>query len=322
MKFSSYVHAFVLWALFCSPVSFAQSAFPSKPLKILVGYPAGGPVDVLARIYGMRLSKSIDQPVIIENKPGASGSMAADQMVKSPSDGYTLLLAPVTIAIISSLIPKLPYETSTDLQAVAWIASAPFVLVSHPKLGFKNIPELIAFAKNHPGEINFASASAGGIPHLAGEMFSAMAGVKMTHVPYKGAAPATTDLLSGQVNLMFDSVVSALPYIKSNRLIPLGVTGAKRLPLMPEVSPISEYLAGYEANGWYGFFIQKEAPKQIVQRLNQEINQLTKTAEVDQLIKSNGLDPVVTTPGEFAAYFASEIAKWRRTVRSSDIKAD
>lgn len=322
MKFSRYSNALLLCLFFCMPVSFAQSGFPSKPIKILVGYPAGGPVDVLARIYGMRLSKSIDQPVIVENKPGASGSMAADQMVKSPGDGYTLLLAPVTIAIISSLIPKLPYETSTDLQAVAWIASAPFVLVSHPKLGLKNIPELIAYAKNHSGEINFASASAGGIPHLAGEMFSTMAGIKMTHVPYKGAAPATTDLLSGQVNLMFDSVVSALPYIKSNRLIPLGVTGPKRLALMSEVPSISEYLPGYEANGWYGFFTQKEVPKQIVQRLNQEINQLSKTTEVDQLIKSNGLDPVVTSPVEFAAYFASEITKWRRTVRSSDIKAD
>jgi len=301
---------------------FAQSVFPNKPIRIWVGYPPGGPVDVLARIYGPRLSKLLAQPVVVENKPGASGAMAADQMLRAAADGHSLLLAPVTIAIIPSLLHKLPYDTGVDLLPLAWIAQAPFVLVSHPKLGLKNLSELIAYAKRHPGEINFASASVGGVPHLAGELFNSSAGIKMTHIPYKGAAPATADLLSGQVNLMFDSVVSALPYIKSQRLVAMGVTGSKRIVALPDVPSISESLQGYEASGWYGFFLPRDVPKSIVQLLNQEINRLTLSEEVERQLKFNGLEPVAVSQSEFSAYFAAELVKWRRVVRESEVLSE
>lgn len=287
-----------------------------------MGYPPGGPVDVLARIYGLRLSKQVSQPVIVENKAGASGTLAAEQMLRSVPDGHTLLLAPVTIAIVAQMMRALPYDTAVDLQAVAWIAQSPFILVAHPQLGFKNLSDLLAYAKKHPGEINFASASVGGVPHLAGELFNSLSGIKMTHIPYKGAAPATQDLLSGQVNLMFDSVVSALPYIRSQKLIALGVTGSKRMGALPDVASISELLPGYEVSGWYGFFVAKGVPRPVVQALNQEINRLTLSEEVERLLKSNGLEPVALPSADFASYFQSELLKWRRVVRDSDIRVD
>ncbi len=311
-----------LWACLGLTALNAQVSFPHKPLKIWVGYPPGGPVDVLARIYGLRMSKNLSQPVIVENRPGASGSMAADQMLKAPGDGHDLLLAPVTIAIIPSLLQKLPYDTGLDLLPLAWIAQAPFVLVAHPQLGLKNLSDLIAYAKRHPGEVNFASASVGGVPHLAGELFNALSGAKMTHIPYKGAAPATSDLLSGQVNLMFDSVVSALPYIKAQRLVALGVTASKRINALPDVPAIAESLPSYEASGWYGFFVHKDVPASTSQMLHQEINRLSQSVDVDRLIKSNGLEPVVTSQAEFNTFFKAELIKWRRVVRESEIRAD
>ena len=320
-QFKTFVLCLFVGLLTCQ-MGCAQTSFPSKPIRIWVGYPPGGPVDVLARIYGPRLSKNLGQPVVVENKPGASGAMAADQMLRSPADGHSLLLAPVTIAIIPNLLNKLPYDAGVDLFPMAWIAQAPFVLVAHPKLGIKNLSELIAYAKKHPGEINFASASVGGVPHLAGELFNTVAGIKMTHIPYKGAAPATADLLSGQVNLMFDSVVSALPYIKSQRLIALGVTGPKRIAALPDVASISESLQGYEASGWYGFFVSKDVPKQMLQVIHQEINRLTVSEEVERLLRFNGLEPVAASQSEFSAYFASELLKWKRVVRESDIQSN
>ena len=293
--------------------------YPNRPLKVLVGYPAGGPVDTLARLYAPKVSQKMGQTLIIDNRAGASGVIAADLLAKSAADGYQILLAPVTLAILAGLKKHLPYDPQVDLLPVAWIANAPFVLVASPSLGVKSVPELIARGRSAGGRLNFASASVGGIPHLAGEIFNVMAGLEMTHIPYKGAAPATSDLLAGQVNLMFDSLVSALPYIKSNRLVALGVTGKKRIVLAPDIPAISEFLPNYEAVGWYGFFVAKNTDAKTLSKLNAWINEVTQLPEIDAALLKDGLEPVVADPGAFKRFYVSEMAKWSKTIKQANI---
>jgi tripartite-type tricarboxylate transporter receptor subunit TctC len=294
----------------------------NRTLKVLVGYPAGGPVDTLARRYAPRLAQKTGRVVMVDNHAGASGVIAADLLVKSSADGYPLLLAPVTLAIIAGLKKHLPFDPELDIVPLAWIANAPFVLVASPSLGVNSVFELIARA-NTPGvEVNFASASVGGIPHLAGEIFNAMAGLNMVHIPYKGAAPATSDLLAGQVNLMFDSLVSALPYIKSKRLVALGVTGKKRLTLAPDIPSISEFLPNYEAIGWYGFFVNKNTDSKTLVKLNALINEVTLLPEVDAALRSDGLEPVVASSAVFKRYYLAEMVKWSDTIKRAHITDD
>ena len=310
------------WLMSWSVGSFAQSSpmdYPAHPLKILVGYPAGGPVDTLARLYSPRLSQKMGQVVLVDNHAGASGVIAADMLAKAHPDGYQILLAPVTLAIITGLKKHLPYDAQQDLVPLAWIANAPFVLVASPALGIKSVPELMARGHAVGRELNFASASVGGIPHLAGEIFNTMANIEMTHIPYKGAAPATSDLLAGQVNLMFDSLISALPYIKSNRLVALGVTSKKRIALAPDIPAISEFLPNYEAVGWYGFFVSKNTEIKTIAKLNAWINDVTQASEVEASLVKDGLEPVVADPATFKRFYLSEIAKWGKTVKQAKI---
>ncbi len=305
-----------------SDCSLAQSGindYPTHPIKILVGYPAGGPVDALARLYGPKLSQKMGQIVLVDNHAGASGVIAGDMLAKASPDGYQILLAPVTLAIIAGLKKHLPYDPQQDLVPIAWIANAPFVLVASPVLGIKSVPELIARGRSMGGRLNFASASVGGIPHLAGEIFNTMAGVEMTHIPYKGAAPATSDLLAGQVNLMFDSLISALPYIKSNRLVALGVTSKKRIALAPEIPAISEFLPNYEAVGWYGFFVSKNTDIKTITKLNAWINEVTQTPEVEASLIKDGLEPVVADSTAFKRFYLGEITKWSKTIKQANI---
>ena len=304
-----------------STAAFAQT-YPAKTVRIVVGYPPGGPTDVIARTVAQKLTIALGQQVIVDNRPGASGMIGAEQVVKAAPDGYTLLTVPITYAVTPSVYPKMPYDAEKDLAPVALVASSPFILVVHPTLPVKTVKELIALAKSRPGQINYASASTGGMPHLAGELFNMMTGVKLTHIPYKGAAPATVDLLAGQVSLMFNNMLSAMPLVKANKLRAVAVTSLKRSAAIPELPTIAETVKGFEASGWYGAFAPAATPKDIIAKLNAEINKLMRLPDVAQRLAGDGVEAASMTPAEFGAYLHSEIAKWGRVVQISGTKVD
>ena len=308
-------------AAFLSTAAFAQT-YPAKTVRIVVGYPPGGPTDVIARTVAQKLTIALGQQVIVDNRPGASGMIGAEQVVKAAPDGYTLLTVPITYAVTPSVYPKMPYDAEKDLAPVALVASSPFILVVHPTLPVKTVKELIALAKSRPGQINYASASTGGMPHLAGELFNMMTGVKLTHIPYKGAAPATVDLLAGQVSLMFNNMLSAMPLVKANKLRAVAVTSLKRSAAIPELPTIAETVKGFEASGWYGAFAPAATPKDIIAKLNAEINKLMRLPDVAQRLAGDGVEAASMTPAEFGAYLHSEIAKWGRVVQISGTKVD
>jgi tripartite-type tricarboxylate transporter receptor subunit TctC len=311
----------VICAALLSTIAVAQS-YPTKPVRIIVGYPAGGPTDMIARTVAQKLSSALGQQVIVDNRPGASGMIGAELTVKAAPDGYTLLTVPITYAVTPSVFPKMPYDAEKDLVPVALVAAAPFILVVHPTLPVKTVKDLIALAKTRPGQINYASASAGGMPHLAGEMFNIMAGVKLTHIPYKGAAPATIDLLAGQVSLMFNNMLSAMPHVKSGKLRAVAVTSAKRSSAVPELPTVAETIPGFEASGWYGAFAPAATPREIIAKLNGEINRLMRQPDVAQRFAGDGVEAVTMTPAEFGTYLHSEIVKWGKVVKISGATVD
>ena len=313
--------AIILSALLASSCAFAQS-YPAKPVRMIVGYPPGGPTDVIARTVAQKMSAAFSQQVIVDNRPGASGMIGAELVVKAPADGYTLLSVPVTFAVTPSVYPKMPYDAEKDLAPVALVASAPFILVVHPTLPVKTVKDLIALAKSKPGQINYASASTGGMPHLAGELFNMMADVKLTHIPYKGAAPATVDLVAGQVSLMFNNMLSAMPHVKGGKLRAIAVTSAKRSAAVPELPTIAETIKGFEASGWYAVLAPAATPKDLIAKLNAEINRRMKDADVMQRFAGDGVEAVNMTPAEFGGYLHNEVVKWGKVVKISGATVD
>lgn len=308
------------FAAFCAAA--AAQNYPSKTVRMVVGYPPGGPTDVLARIVSQKLTQSWGQQVIVDNRPGASGMIGAEFTARAAPDGYTLLMVPVTYAVTPSLFQKMTYDVEKDLAPVAQVAAAPFILVVHPTLPVKTVKDLIALDRRNPGQINFASASTGGMPHLAGELFNSMTGTKLVHIPYKGAAPATTDLLSGQVTLMFNNMLSAMPQVKAGRLRAVAVTSSKRSAAVPELPTIAETVPGYEASGWYGAFAPAATSKELIGRLNAEMNRIMKMPDVAQRLAGDGVEAVGTTPEQFGIYLKQEVAKWGKVVKASGAKAD
>jgi tripartite-type tricarboxylate transporter receptor subunit TctC len=300
----------------------AAQNYPAKTVRMVVGYPPGGPTDVIARLVSQKLTQALGQQVIVDNRPGASGMIGAELTVRAAPDGYTLLMVPVTYAVTPSLFAKMNYDVEKDLAPVAQVAAAPFILVVHPTLPVKTVKDLITLDRRNPGQINFASASTGGMPHLAGELFNSMTGTKLVHIPYKGAAPATTDLISGQVTLMFNNMLSAMPQVKAGRLRAVAVTSTKRSAAAPELPTIAETVPGYEASGWYGAFAPAATPRDIINRLNTEMNRAMKMPDVIQRLAGDGVEAVGTTPEQFAAYLKQEVAKWGKVVKASGAKAD
>jgi tripartite-type tricarboxylate transporter receptor subunit TctC len=320
MKRSLKLIAGLTVAALCSAA--AAQTYPTKTVRMVVGYPPGGPTDVIARLVSQKLTQALGQQVIVDNRPGASGMIGAELTVRAAPDGYTLLMVPVTYAVTPSLFAKMTYDVEKDLAPVAQVAAAPFILVVHPTLPVKTVKDLIALDRRNPGQINFASASTGGMPHLAGELFNSMTGTKLVHIPYKGAAPATTDLISGQVTLMFNNMLSAMPQVKAGRLRAVAVTSTKRSAAAPELPTIAETVPGYEASGWYGAFAPAATPRDIINRLNAEMNRAMKMPDVIQRLAGDGVEAVGTTPEQFAAYLKQEVAKWGKVVKASGAKAD
>jgi tripartite-type tricarboxylate transporter receptor subunit TctC len=303
--------------------AFAQG-YPAKPIRIVVPFTPGGTTDVLARAIGQKLTASWTQPVVVDNRPGAAGNIGSEVVAKAAPDGYTLLMGTVsTHGINPGLYSKLPYDPVKDFAPVTLVAKVPNILVLHPSVPASSVTELIAHAKAKPGQLNFASSGNGTSIHLSGELFKTMAGVQMTHVPYKGSAPALTDLLGGQVSLMFDNMPTALPHVKAGRLKALAVTSAKRSPAIPQLPTMAEAgLPGFEATSWFGVLAPAATPKEIVGKLNGEIVRILKTPEVRAQLSGQGAEPVGDTPEEFAAHIKAEMAKWAKVVKESGARID
>jgi tripartite-type tricarboxylate transporter receptor subunit TctC len=304
--------------------AFAQS-YPSKPIRLVVPYPPGGPLDIMARALGQKLTEAWSQPVVVDNRAGAGGNIGADLVAKSPADGYTLLMGAVaTHAINPSLYGKIPYDPVKDFAPVALVAQVPNILVVNPSVPARSVRELIELARARPGYLNFGSGSTGSTGHLAGELFNTMAGVKMVHIPYKGAAPATTDLLAGQVQLMFDNLASALPNVKAGKLRALAVTTLARSPAMPELPTIAESgLPGFDLTTWFGIMAPAGTPPEIVVKLNAEIVRALNAKDMRERLEKMGAEPPANnTPENFAAFIRTEAAKYAKVVKDSGAKVE
>jgi len=310
--------------MICSIVSAAPAAeYPTKPIRLVVPFPAGGPVDITARTLAPRLGEVLGQRIVVDNRGGAGGILGSDIVAKSPADGHTLLLCTTGNAINVSLVKNLPYDIRKDFTAVSMIAIITSILVVHPALPVKSVKDLIALAKAKPDALSYASTGNGAPTHLAGELFKSMAGVKMTHIPYKGAAPALVDLISGHVQLSFISAPGSMQHVESGRLRVLAVTNAKRSLLLPDVPTISEAgLRGYESEGWHGLFTPSGTPKPAVDRLYREFAAILRDAKISAQLLAGGAEPVGMPPDEFAVKLNAEIEKWVRVVKSSGMKVD
>lgn len=302
----------------------AADAYPNKPVRFVLGYAPGGASDVVSRIVGTRLSEALGQPVVIDNRPAAAGSAAAGMVARTPADGYTLMLAATsTLAVNPSMYKNLPYDSLKDFTYLANFVSMPNLLVVNPGLPVKSVPELIALAKAEGGKLTYGSAGVGSSNQFTAELFNYMAKIKMTHIPYKGGGPAMVDVAGGQVSLIFATIVSAIPLVKSGRLRPLGVTSANRSPSMPDVPTIAEAgLPGYESSIWYGVVMPAGAPRAIVARLSSEIEKLLNTQDVKERFQSLGADIMFLPPEKFEQYVRAEIRKWSIVVKETGMRAE
>jgi tripartite-type tricarboxylate transporter receptor subunit TctC len=298
--------------------------YPAKPIRLIVPFAAGGGNDNIARLVGKQLSESLGQPLVIDNRPGAGGVLGAELAAKAAPDGYTLFLGGVgSHAVNPNLNANLPYDPIRDFAPVALLASAPLILVVHPSVPAASFKAFVALARSKPGQLNYASNGNGTSSHLAAVMFDSMAGVDMVHVPYKGLSPALTDLLSGRVQLMFSSVVAILPHIRAEKLRGLAVTGAKRMPSMPDLPTIAESgLPGYEASSWYGVLAPAGTPREIVVKLNAEFVKALAQPEVRTSLVAEGAEPIGGTPEQFAAYIISEKERMGKLIREAKIRLE
>jgi tripartite-type tricarboxylate transporter receptor subunit TctC len=299
-------------------------AFPEKPVRFVVGFTPGGPSDILARALGQKLAERWSQQVVIDNRPGAGGNLAAEAVAKSAPDGYTWLLGNNSIlATNQSLYRSLPYDPVKDFAPVALVAIQPNILVVHPSVPAASVSELVTYLKKNPGKTNYASSGSGAAAHLAGELFKAMAGVDIVHVPYKGAQPALTDVIAGQVQMMFATSASVIPYIKAGRLRALAVTTAQRSASVPELPTVSEAgVAGFEATTWHGVVVPSGIPAAVVTRLNEEINLVLNEKDLKDRLTSLGAEISTGTPKQFADYIGRETPKWAKVVKDSGARPE
>jgi tripartite-type tricarboxylate transporter receptor subunit TctC len=296
--------------------------YPTRPVRIMVGYPPGGPSDIVARLIGQSLSERLNQPFITENRPGAGGNVGTETVVRAAPDGYTLLLAGVPNAINAAVYDNLNFNFIRDIAPVASIIRVPLVMEVHPSVPAKSVPEFIAYAKANPGKINMASPGYGTSQHVSGELFKMMTGINMIHVPYRGSAPALTDLLGGQVQVMFDTAPASIGFIRAGQIHPLAVTTASRSEALPEIPTIAEFVPGYEASAWYGIGAPKNTPAGIVEVLNKEINAALAEPNIKARLADLGGTAVPGAPAEFAVLISGETEKWAKVVKVSGAKPE
>jgi len=305
-------------ALLGHPGTARADAWPSRPIQLLIPYPPGGSADLLARPVAAKLQERLGQPVVLDYRPGAGGTIASQALARAKPDGYTLIMVLAAHAINASLYPKLPYDTRKDFAPVSLVANLPMILAGSPSLRASTVPELVAEAKASPGKLTFGSAGNGNTGHLAGELFDSVTGVKMTHVPYKGSAQVVTAMLSGEVQLTFDSISTTLPHVRSGKLHALAVTGSKRAAVAPEVPTLAEAgIPGINITGWYAVLAPAGTPAAVVDRLSREIATVLKEPELKATLAANGYEPVGSTPDALRAHIDAEIARWGKVVKDS-----
>ena len=310
---------FAIAALAAANAAHAQS----YPIKIVVAYPPGGPNDLSARAVGQRLSEALGQPVIVENRAGAAGNIGSQYVATSPPDGYTLLNGASALTIAPALSKGLQYDVAKDFAPISMTVASSFVLAAHPSVPVNSIKSLIALAKTHPGQLNYASSGVGAPPHLAGELLKSMAKIDILHVPYKGVGQSISDLVGGQIDMMFTSPPNAVPHVKSGRLKALAVSMKKRSPLLPEVPTIDESgLKGFEIGTWFGLLAPAGTPADIVNRLTGALIKIVGTADFRERMSAQGMDPMSSTPAEFSAYIRSELAKFQKIVQTAHIQPE
>jgi tripartite-type tricarboxylate transporter receptor subunit TctC len=304
-----------------SRMAWAQ-AYPTRPVRIVVGFPAGGAGDIVARLMGQWLSERLGQPFVIENRPGAGGNIGTEAVVRAPPDGYTLLQVGTYNTINASLYDKLNFNFGRDIVPVAGNFRFPLVLEVNPSVPVKTVPEFIAYAKVNSGKVNLASFGNGTSSHMAGELFKIMTGLGLVHVPYRGSAPALTDLLGGQVQVMFDSVTASIEHIKTGKLRALAVTTTTRLDVLPEIPTVADFVPGYEASGWLGIGAPKLTPAEIVEKLNKEINAGLSDPKIKARFAELGGMALTGSPADFGKHIADETEKWGKVIRAANIKAE
>jgi len=294
--------------------------YPTRPVRIIVGFAAGGPADIVARLIAQWLSERLGQQFVVENRTGAATNIAAEAVVRAPADGYTLLFVTAANAINTTLYEKLSFNLSRDIVPVASLIRAPSVLEVNPSVPAKTVPEFIAYAKAHPGKLIMASGGIGAPSHVFGELFKFMTGVNLVHVPYRGAAPAVTDLLAGQVQVYFDPIPNSIGYIRAGKVRPLAITSATRSEALPDVPTVSEFVPGYEATTWYGVGVPRNTPAKIVDKLNKEVNAALDDPKIKARLADLGGTVLPGSPADFGKLIADETEKWGKVIRAANIK--
>jgi len=301
----------------------AQDAYPSKPIRLIIPYAAGGPTDIVGRVSAQKLSERLGQQLVVDNRGGANGIIGMELGAKAPADGYTLVLGGAgVLGSNPAFYAKLPYDAQKDFAPVILLAAAPLMLTVHPSLGVKTVADLIRVARSRPGQLTYGSGGMGGVSHLAGELLDFMTGVKTVHVAYKGAGPAMTDLLGGQILFTYQSTVSAMPHVKSGKLVGVAVTTPKRAKLLPDLPAISETIPGYEVSAWYGLVAPAKTPRPIITRLNQELNQIIQLPEVEQRFAAGGGEAAGGGPEVFEKLIAQEIVTWTKLAKATGLKLE
>ena len=315
-----------LCAALCATLSGAAWAqtFPVKAVRIIVAFPPGGGTDIVARLLGQKLAESWGQQAIVDNRAGASGVIGTEAAARAAPDGYTWFMGTMgNLTVNQHLYQKMAVDPQRDLTALSQVVAVHFVMVAHPSLPARGVKDLIALAKARPGQINYSSSGPGGAPHLGGELLKSMAGIDLAHIPYKGSGPSFTDLLGGQVSLTFDSLVQALPYIKSGKLNALAVLGSKRSALLPNTPTVAESgVPGYELTNWFGLVVPAATPRELVNRLYGDVSKALAQSDVREKLQAMGADVIASTPDQFAAFMRAETAKWAKVVRQANIRAE
>ncbi|MBX3652055.1 MAG: tripartite tricarboxylate transporter substrate binding protein [Burkholderiales bacterium] len=316
--------AILLPLLLVSPVlTAAAQQYPVKPVRMVVPFPPGGPTDIVARLMAPKMAEALGQQVVVENRGGAGGAIGTEQVAKSAPDGYTIVMGTIGgLAVAKSLNPKLGYDTLRDLAPITQSVSVTSVMVTHPSVPAKNVKELLALAKRGGGKLNYASSGNGTITHLAGELLKLMAKVDITHVPYKGGAPALVALVSGEVDMSYENSLIITPHIRSGKVKGLAVTSAKRSALLPDLPTIAETLPGYSASGWYGLLAPAATPKHVIARLHTEAVKALRAPDIIEKLSGQGAEPVASTPEEFTAFIRSETEKWANLVKAANMRTD
>jgi tripartite-type tricarboxylate transporter receptor subunit TctC len=304
----------------CATAAAAQP-YPSRPVRIVIGFPPGGGIDTVARLLGPKIAESWGQPIVVENRPGGGGVLGTEVVAKSAPDGHTLFFGTMgNLAVNPAFLPNLPFDMDRDLAPVTQVVSASFMLYVHPAVPAQNVEQFVAHAKAHPGKLNFCSSGNGGAPHLAAELFSAMAGIKTVHIPYKGSAPCIADLIGAQVQFTFEAVTIGLPHVKSGKLRTLGVTAAKRLPMLADVPAVAETLPGFDVDNWYGMAVPAGTPREAIVRIRDEVAKAMAIPEIRDRLLSLGQVPVASSPDDFSRFIRAEREKWLKVIRQAGIQ--